>query len=171
VANGIKVKLEIPGIQDMRKMLEALPRRVRKKALKAGVTAGAGPIVKAAKRDAPTQSKTLKKGITKKVRAYSNGNAIAIIGENRATAGTYKGKRRVPQFYWHLIIGGTKPHDIQINKGPMAGRTVHHPGANSNPFFHNAVARTKAASGAAMKKKITDVVEAEAKKAAMEGKR
>lgn len=169
MSKGIRVKAEIKGLEELAKFVKELPKRVPKKANKAAVNVGATPIVKTARRLAPTESNLLKRSITKKVKSYSSGNAVAIIGANKANVGSFKGKKRVPANYWHLVIGGTKPHTITPTKGRFAGRAIEHPGAKPNDFFPQAIESSKSATAKAMRDKYAEVVDKEARKLAKGG--
>lgn len=177
MANGIKTEIHLDGMKELATFLDQLPKRSAKKALRSAVTAGAAPIAKAAKAEAPDQSGTLKRAQSKKVKVYPNGNAVAIIGANKATTGTFNGRKRVPAFYMHLVLQGTKPHSLA--RGASARRkavrtaVLHaitgarmHPGAKANDFLTRAVHETQAESKRLMEEKMRDVVTSEAAKLA-----
>lgn len=98
---GARFKLE--GDKQLQRLFKELPKRIIKKGLRAAMNAGATPVVKAAKARAPKQSGLLKKSMGKKVKTYPSGVVTAVIGPKRQTVGEYKGKKRVPGNYAHLV--------------------------------------------------------------------
>lgn len=161
MGKGIRTNLKIEGDKQLAVLLYELPRRAQKKALKQAVTAGATPIVKAVRRLVPTTSGLLKKSVTKKVKSYSGGNAIALIGANADLAGTYQGMNRIPKYYWHLVLGGTKPHSIKTASG-----SYQHPGSKAQNALQEGFDATKAQSQTKMEEKLKTVIEKEAAKLA-----
>lgn len=160
-------KLTLKGDRQLRNLLTELPPRVVKKGLRQGVSAGAAPWVKAAKQGASKESGLLKKSVTKKVKTYKSGTAAAIVGANRAVAGEFKGKHRVPANYLHLVTGGTAPHSVPTGKGGVRA----HPGAKANDFLTEAFNGNQAGAAEITRNKIQDVLESEAAKLAGGGEK
>ncbi len=75
-------------------------RKIRKVNTKA-VREGLKPAASAAKRNAPVDTKRLRKSIGRKVKGYPNGNVIGLVG--------MRAGHRLP--YWHLVVFG---HRIAI---------------------------------------------------------
>ena len=180
MAKHLEAHMKLSGNKELEKFLSQFPARVKKKALKAAVTAGAAPIVKATRSLAKgiKRSGLMAKAVNKVVRSYSNGNAVAIIGASKDVSGTYKGKNRIPSFYWHLVLGGTRQHSL--GKGsrlarvdrPHAKQTQRghgHPGAAANNILEHAVDANGTQSAKLMETKLKDVVEKEAAKLAGKG--
>jgi HK97 gp10 family phage protein len=160
----VRTHVKLDGEQELKHLLQELPRRVGKKALRQAVNAGAAPIVKAAKAAAPRESGLLKRSYNKVIRTYKSGNVVAVIGARREVVGSYRGKKRVPANYIHLVEKGTQPHRIQIKKGRFAGTTVEHPGARAQPHLEPAFERSIPQARSIMEAKLRDVVLAEAHK-------
>lgn len=165
-SKGIPVKFELDGAKELERFCRELPKRVLKKALRQAVNAGATPILKAARKNVPRLTGTLKKALKKKVKAYPNGNAIALIGADRnVTApsfGRTKTGRIVPANYIHLVERGTSPH-AQPNNKFNSGQ---HPGAKASNFLASAVNAQKANASRIMEEKLKEVALKEAAKLA-----
>jgi HK97 gp10 family phage protein len=162
----LKTKLELPGTDDVAEFLRTVPKRVAKKALKQAVTAGATPLAKAARKEAPKKHGLLKSAVTKKVKVYPDGNAIALVGANRDTSETIDGRRHVPALYLHLIVGGTKPHPQKHYVRALELTVKQHPGTKPNPFLERAFEQTAPEIKARMEDKLAEVVAKEMAKGA-----
>ena len=82
---------------------------VRRRIVRRPLTAALSPIVKDGKRNAPHESKALRKSIGKKVRVYKD----AVFGAVGPRTGErfsleHEGQLRVPSRYAHLVELGTK---------------------------------------------------------------
>jgi len=75
------VKVELRGLQGVRRRLEAISVRLRKDILKKATAAGAQILAKEVKAKAPSQTGLLRKSIGYKVRIYRGGEKIvAVVG-------------------------------------------------------------------------------------------
>lgn len=165
----LKTDIVISGVQELSRFLKELPKKAIKKALRQAVNAGSTPIAKAARRLAPKDTGTLKKAIKKKVKVYPNGNAVAIIGADRAVRvpSTRKGKKEfVPANYIHLVEYGVKPH---AQPKHWFFKAQGHPGAKANNFLERAYDQNKHLSAVIMENKMHEVLTQEAKKLASTG--
>jgi hypothetical protein len=113
-----------------------------------------------------------------KVRVYSSGNVVAIVGVRRGRRATYSsldGRRVVPARYFHLVDQGTRSH-IQPNAHRFVlirGRRVlvpvgprRHPGARAANIRDKAAMRSRSSAPAAMAKRYRKRVLAEATRGA-----
>lgn len=99
--------VRITGDKRLIATFRKLPERVGRSAVRKAVNFGATPIVQAARKRIPRESGLSRKALNKRVKTYpANQGVVAIIGVRRDEGGTYKGRRRVPQFYQHLIHDG-----------------------------------------------------------------
>ena len=168
---NLRNNVTLTGRRELAELLTELPNRVKRKGLRAAVTAASSPVLRAARAKAPKVSGLLKKAMGKKVKAYK-GAATAIVGARKdvsaAAAGIArkalaKGDRRtanltlrkVPANYLHLVEGGTRAHQVGKRR---------HPGARSNPFLTLAYHQTKASAEGIAANKLREVVEGEARK-------
>ena len=106
-----KIDAVLDGERELGRLLRELPKAARK-GLRGAMNAAATPISKAAKKNAPRESGLLKRSIGKRVKTYSSGTVAAVIGARREVSGEYKGKKRVPANYAHLVEqghGGPRP--------------------------------------------------------------
>lgn len=145
--------MELVGWKELTHLLNELPKRVARKGLRQAISAAASPIVKAAKSNAAKLTGTLKKSIKKKIKTYSDGNVVAIIGADRSIVGQRitkggKVKRVVPANYIHLVEKG--------HAGP-------HP-ASAKPFLRPAYENHKQQAVGIAEKKLKEVIENEAAK-------
>ena len=121
---------------------------------RAAMVKAARPCVAAAKRLARRESGLLAQSIGAVVRQYKNSKfVVGVIGPRKEIEGTWKGRRRVPTFYAHLVEFGARPHAIGsgsvlerrstrrgkpvvLGPGPQHGRQ--HPGAKAHPYLRPA---------------------------------
>lgn len=126
------IQLDVEGVDLTTAALSGAARKIRKKVLGKAVRAGAAPYVKAVRREAPVDTRELKRNLTQKVKSYQSGaRIVSIVGarNRRSPAG------RNPAKYLHLVEGGTKPHVIRTRTarslalgGGAFARQVNHPG-------------------------------------------
>ena len=114
-------KLEVKGIKGLKKALKYLPEQVRGKANASAIRFAANPIVKEAKAKAPRESGTLAESMGQKVKKYEAGYiAVSIIGPKTNSESVYKGKKRIPAFYAHLVEHGyIKPDGTKVAANPF----------------------------------------------------
>ncbi len=93
-------------LRKFKKLGSSVQRRVVRRPLTAALT----PVAKAAKREAPKETKALSKSIGKKVRVYKWGvfGAVGPRTDERFTVIDSDGRRRVPSRYAHLVARGTR---------------------------------------------------------------
>lgn len=119
------ISASVTGLGDVLKRLRAADAKVKKKALRKGMTAAAKPVLQAAKALVPVRTGAAKKSLGTKVVVYG-GTAVAIVGPRSGhfDAGAKKfvakktGRARrkyqgvsgapKPVFYWHLFERGTR---------------------------------------------------------------
>lgn len=102
-----KAGMELFGDKALAKTFKTLGERVQRRVLRQAVNAASTPVVKAARSKARKQSGLLKKSLGKKVKTYPEKmTVVGIIGPRRDVQGEYKGVKRVPANYAHLIEGG-----------------------------------------------------------------
>jgi len=144
-------KFHLQGAVATKEILRLLPHAAQKKSLRKAVNAGATPIVRAVRANAPQQSGTLRKAIGKKVKVYGDrGIATAVIGAKKGYSGDWKGKKRMPSRYFHLVNKG--------HGGPAP--------APAHEFVESSFASSQSAALDAMESKLAESVEQEAAKLA-----
>jgi HK97 gp10 family phage protein len=155
--------IKLVGEKELKNLLRLLPDKVNKKANKAAVTAMSTPVMRAVRAAVPQKTGLLKKSIGRKIKTYKAA-AVAVVGARRsvqAVVTTPRGvKKSVPANYFHLVEGGTKPHDIPGKNGQV----FHHPGSPAHPTIRQAYQTTKAQATKAAGEKYAEVVESEARK-------
>lgn len=173
MGKGIGTHITLGGGQDLQRFLKELPRRALKTALRQAVNAGGTPVAKAVRRLAPKESGLLKRSIGKKVKAYPDGNALAIIGSNRGTVGDYQGQRRVPGNYIHLVALGVKPHSVasgansrkRVSASTMAAvGGGQHPGHAGSDFVNAGYRQALPQAKTAMEAKLKTALDKQAQK-------
>lgn len=122
-------------------------------ALEAAMAQAITPVTSTARTLAQKESGLLVKAIQQVVRIYKNA-VVGIVGIEHSVEGRWKGRRRVPWFYGHLVEGGARPHATGKRdtierknkktgfigpgrKGKQTGPM--HPGAKPKPFMRPAV--------------------------------
>jgi len=92
------------GDKALAKIFKQLPGRIFRKVARASVSKALTPVTKSAKRRVRVQTGLLKKSIGKKVKTYSRSQNIAgIVGARNEIEGEFKGKKRKPAKYSHLV--------------------------------------------------------------------
>lgn len=140
-----KIKAKVDGLQEITRVLEELDGKLRKKVLRKAVSAAGSLMLKRAKQLAPAETKLLRKSLGRKVKVYSSGVAVAIVGPRKGYRQQIlrkKGKWRAappppsgyadPTKYGHLVELGTQPHTLKK-------RGISHPGSPAVGFLRNAV--------------------------------
>lgn len=156
--------VKLDGYKELAKFLDQLPKKVLKKALRQAVGAGGTPIARDARKAAPKLTGTLKKAIKKKVKVYPNGNAIAVIGADRAVTSPNPKRKtgvNVPANYIHLVELGVAPHPQPKN---FWFKKDGHPGIKGKHFLKNAMDKNASAVKKIMEDKMQDVLIKEAQK-------
>lgn len=140
--------IELQGLNAAITKMERLSHRIVTSSVAKAVRAGAAPIVKAGKQNAPRRHGYLKRSITQKVNRY-RGKVLDVIGPAKQK---YPDGSN-PVNYAHLVEGGTKPH--------LVGKRQH-PGAKANPFLRRAIDATQGQGLRAFEAKLTAEVNAQA---------
>lgn len=107
MANSSGMKLI--GDKELERTFKQLGDRVQRRVTRGAVNAATTPIVKAAKQKASAskESGLLKKSLGKKVRTYvEKKTVVGIVGPRKDIVGEYKGKKRWPAKYGHLVERG-----------------------------------------------------------------
>ena len=139
------------GDKELERTLKTLGERVQRKVTRQAVNAACTPIVKAARNNAPEESGLLKESLAKKIKTYpASMTVVGIIGPDTETKGEYKGEKRWPAKYAHLVENG------HINPD---GKFV-----PPHPFMRPAYESTQAMALDAMKDKLGKGIEREAAK-------
>lgn len=73
-------KGNVEGLDQVKGALKGVDQRVRKKALRKGVSAATGVILRRAKDKVRVRSKTLKKSLGRKVKVFRGGAVVGIVG-------------------------------------------------------------------------------------------
>jgi len=152
-------------VADLVKALADIDKKVARKALRQAVNQATAPILKDAKAKVPTDTKSLKKALGKKVKSYRSGIVIVgVVGVRKDKKGKpEKHKRKVgekksgeakyrnPVHYAHLVEFGTRKHAIgkgdrlkrkdRKQKRIQTGRK--HPGAKKQPFMRPALDKNR----------------------------
>lgn len=138
---GVRVVADLAPIPAI--ATETQTRNATLKAVRAGIKI----IQAAAKGAAPKRRGHLKRAQGTKAVKGKKGKtgSFAVQGAKTKYVKTDKksGKRVVPAFYDHLVIGGVKPHSVREGSLP-------HPGHSANPYRQRAYQSVKAQVGAAV---------------------
>lgn len=143
--------LQLFGDKALAKKFKQLGDRVQRRVLRGAVNVATTPIVKSAKAKASKQSGLLRKSLGKKVKTYVDKNTVVgIVGPKTSTVGEYKGKKRRPANYAHLVEKG------RIDE---AGNAV-----PAKPFLRPAYDETEPQVLGTMRGKLAEGVMKEAKR-------
>lgn len=173
--------VQLVGLKETKRTLDALGKKIRKKVLRKSIRAGGAVALKAEKRMVPKRNRGLQKSLIQKVKTYPNGNVVAMAGQDvsKVTSGKNKRKRiisggisgRGDIVPIHLVESPTAAHDIAGNplvfmaSGGMPGasaiafsRRVRHPGTKGSRFVQRARQSSAAAVHRAVEKKMTEEI-------------
>lgn len=174
--------IKIYGIEELYRNLEEMPRRIRRKVLRKGVRAGSALFTKNLKQSVPIRSGMLKRTIATKVKQYTHGETVNVMGLAGQKVGTKlketkrrrKGMRaggisaRGDVVPIHLVDQPVKPHAIS---GRLSIRDFHrvvsgvqHPGHRGAGFVEMAFQKTYRMSLDAFRQKAAEEIAAEAAK-------
>jgi HK97 gp10 family phage protein len=137
--------LILEGGRELQTLFAELPKRVVNRCLRRAVQVGSAPILKTAKAKAPRESGLMKRSLTRRMKSRK-GAHTATIGARKGFSGTYRGRKRVPSRYLHLVSKGTKAHSVAggKSKGLLRIRSKgYHPGAQANDFLAEAYRANK----------------------------
>ena len=138
--------IEVRGLAEAERNLKRLDLKIRRSVTKKAGTAGGRILVKHARREAPHDTGNLKKTIRQRSRLLRSGKGQITVVKPRATKG--QKKKGIDSFYAHMLIGGTKPHDLGSRgkrpKPPYSDHPysrINHPGAAPDDFMWRAARR------------------------------
>lgn len=135
--SDIEVRVSVEGIDRAVRNLHTLERKMIRRIVSSGVRAADKEIVTEARLLAPVRTGALRRSIRASVKMDRVRGAVVGTIQSKST----KSMKRKGQdaYYAHMVVGGTRPHDIK--HATFEGRTyavVHHPGAKPNPFMERA---------------------------------
>ena len=163
------VTREIIGAEAAFGNLAELKKSARNKILRKAVTQATRLVLAGVKGYAKKirDSGLLYRSLGSKVKTYSNGTVVGIVGPRKGfgqvvVSKTGKREKRDPIFYAHLVERGTQAH--QLGKGAnirssrrSIGLSHLHPGAKAQPFMRPGWDQSEAPA----RKRIAEVVLAE----------
>lgn len=140
--------IDVDGLRDVQRKLEALPGRVRRKVVRGATNKASTPVLKDGRKDAPkgdglrpdgSKRKHLKRLLIKRQKSYSRDGVFTV----------FMGARWPEGAHGHLVEAGTKPHLITgkllvSRRGTIFGRQVQHPGARGRHFLRKSLFRNQA---------------------------
>ena len=124
----------VNGAQEVQAELLAYPAKVEQRVVRTALAAGARVVRDTAKQEAPRRSGKLAQTIRVSTKARNG----------QVTAGVRAGNLKTGVFYTHMVLGGTKSHNITPKKGKAMKygesfrRSIIHPGAKANDFMGRA---------------------------------
>jgi hypothetical protein len=153
----VGIGVDIRGIPELQAALAKFEDAPAKKLLQKASTAGA---------------KALKPPIQGEAPVGPSGNRHTKRGALRRSVSSRQARKDRPAavvsarpkvaFYRHMVIGGTKPHDIRRPATTPTGgqymRVIHHPGAKANPFVERGFQSGEAAALAAIDRVIDEAL-------------
>lgn len=158
----VGVTIAMTGIDQAMRNLRTLDRKMARRIVSAGVRAADKEIVKEARLLSPVRSGALRRSIRASVKMNrATGSVVGTIKSKTTAAMKRKG---YDAYYAHMVVGGTKPHDIP--HATFQGHSyaiVHHPGTRPNPFMERAARRVFSRAVAAFSKKLKEKLDAEVK--------
>jgi hypothetical protein len=146
------IGVDIRGIPEVRSALGKMEGPLMKRTLQKAATAGAKTLKPFVQAEAP-------KGKTGRLR-----KSVSSRQARRERPAAVVSARPKVAFYRHMVIGGTKPHQIRFPNQKAAGvpksqGNISHPGAKPNPFVSRGFDRGQSAAMAAVEKVVGDYLD------------
>lgn len=183
------INLEIQGVKELQRKLDALDKNVGKKIVRKALGKGIALIRKEAKAEERPRRRTggLQRAIASKVKIYRRGATWAGVGVDAKKQFTDNaGRRYVPAKIAHLVEKGTRPHSILKGARTRIGRRYSrakslanmigaklrwaagkrpqwHPGSRPYPWLNPAFLRTRERALAIIAAELRAGIEAMAK--------
>lgn len=161
-----QITAHVEGLGQAIRNLKTLDRKMARRVVSAAVRAGDAVIVKEARMLAPVRSGQMRRQIRGSVKLHRGTGTVQGTVKQKSTKRERKKGQRAHAL--HLVVGGTKPHEITTKKhglaigGAVVVKTVHHPGSHPNPFMDRAAAHANqpalAAFGRKFKAKLDEEV-------------
>lgn len=108
----MKVVAKIEGLTETLAALHGLKQGMRNRIQRKAFTAGAKPIVKAARQLVPERTRQMKKALGVKVKTFPSGVVVALIGVRKGFRVVIDGKPVDPAKYLHLVLFGRAAVEI-----------------------------------------------------------
>ncbi len=182
--DGLAIKLKITGANEIRSALAGIRTSVQNRILKSAMTFAVTPLIPGERAAIPVESGTLKESIIKKVKQYK-GSVFAVVGPDTKYKRLVRSRNifygpvqenqkpvmRRPAHYAHLVVGGTKDHDISVPVGKGGRLLVHHPGAKAHDFIKPVAAQKDPVVVDRFAVQVFKRIDAEYKKSVLKGKK
>jgi len=110
----MEVSIQIQGIEQAVRKLQNVKNGVRRRVLRRANVAATRPIRATAKKTSVfiDRSGLLRRSLVLKTKTYQSGVVVSVVGADRNVQGTWRGRRRVPANYLHLVESG---HRIAVS--------------------------------------------------------
>jgi hypothetical protein len=111
----LQLKIDVQGIQPLIGKLDMLTNSVRRRILRRANVSAARPVRSTARKTAAfvDRSGLLRQALILRTKTYGTGIIASVIGVDRNARGIYRGKKRVPANYGHLVELG---HRIAVGR-------------------------------------------------------
>lgn len=131
-------KIKLKGFKKAADKFKKLEKKHAKAIWRKGVSAAATVVLKIARPLAPTESKTLRKSLGKRIKARKRDKVIVgVVGPRQRFQKYWKGQVRKPSKYAHLVEKGRKTRvRFSLRRGPYLIR-----GTKPKRFLGTAIKR------------------------------
>jgi HK97 gp10 family phage protein len=164
----VVVSINVRGIEQALANLRTLEFAARRRVVSAAVRAANAVVVKAAKLHAPRRTGAMADSIRGSLKLdRMTGTVVGSIKFKSSKAQKKKGR---DAYYAHMVIGGTRPHEIpkfEKRYAVFGGRVfsrVQHPGIKPNPFMERVAESSFKPAVAAFEKRFATGMETEISK-------
>jgi HK97 gp10 family phage protein len=108
-ASSGKTSVELVGSDILTARLLAIPEKIRRQVETQAIRQGNQLVLTSLRQQVPTETGTLQKSLKHDIRKYKGGNLlVGRVGADYNFVKTYKGKKRRPAKYLHLVDLGFK---------------------------------------------------------------
>jgi hypothetical protein len=136
------VSVDVRGVRELMQSLDKLDHANANRVLQKAVGKGATSLKADVQREAPKRTGRLRKSAT--AHRAKRDRPASIVTNRRSRA-----------YWWPMVIGGSKPHDIRM----PGGGTIRHPGHKGNDFLSRGLAKGQDKAMAAVAKVLGDYLD------------
>jgi len=168
--SNLKINAHIEGLEELQAVLRTLPGKISRRVMRPALSAEGTKVVQAARQKVPQETGLLKKSLGKKVKTYTDTNAVvAIVGPRSGFRQIIDGRPKNPVKYAHLVEFGARPHLMPARSNVVTRKSYGgqiHPGSPAQKPLTKAYQSALVGAGERMTARIAIEIEKQAAKGA-----
>jgi len=175
--SNLKINARIEGLEELQAVLRTLPGKISRRVMRPALSAEGTKVVQATRQKVPQETGLLKKSLGKKVKTYTDTNAVvAIVGPRSGFRQIIDGRPKNPVKYAHLVEFGARPHFVwnagykshaaSLSASRQSNFKSMHPGSPAQRPLTKSYQTALVGAGQRMTTKISAEIEKQAAKGA-----